>query len=910
MRYKLYWLFSLLLAFVSLQVPACPWFRFSPRDYRMFRAPEYAGIENELANCNLWKSQLADSAGISTQDIYKVVYKSSLADLEALAKGESEMAVTSGFAKALAEDREAMTFLLLAKQCEEVRAEMVSPWYYSVPDDMEHRRLEEIAEKAQAYSGSRFKSRYALQAERALLTLHRYDDCIRYWDSVENDMPDDVVARMAMGNVAGAYDNIGDTLKAAEYYARSGQVEYCGIEMTYRYNPDASGLRRVAAEIIESAEREREENGEEWGEWAHLTNYVDYSGKGKVSETTRSRLSDFRSFCLKAASGGKVSDPAYWYYAAAYIEHLLDDNSAASRTLARAERSGGSEDVRESIKVLRIYLDSMLMPVTSAYVPKMVENLRWLDGKIVRDTAKVEKDYLEWKINTNRSCNYWNDMMRKIVLSGIVPKLLDGGEAPFAFAFSEMADSRLLSLMGEKREYSWSNATFKLLDSLDISCLVRYAEMLERPRTSQEYFLVSRGGTDTAYVYDIIGTRLLREMRYQEAEKWLSRVPVSFNDKLHTRMDRNPFSLTLSPSEEGGKDFKYRFAREMASLEQAVASPCDPDRKALMLLKLATGMKSSITQCWPLTFYGKNSYDTDPECPPTPYSKAVKKILKRADELFLQARRSGVDPEVKARIQLALGNTRAVMEYYPSTSSAESIRGKCDTYYDYRLDKDLRAGYGQWVTPPPSGKKKMSQEAEKRAEYRRHCHEKDAINSVFGHDERESISGRFNGRQTDTLTIRLVARTEYVDSDLFVTFNGKRFKDDGDEWADWRHWWEVTSSKGTVPPLRVYGLCPLLVYEGDLDWNGTDEFGILFTWHLSYHRSYSVYTFRGREWRLLIPPVGTAYSLRASGKDLVRPGDVPGEVRVTCSDFEAPMSCYASAPDIDTILTPTFAPIE
>lgn len=186
----------------------------------------------------------------------------------------------------------------------------------------------------------------------------------------------------------------------------------------------------------------------------------------------------------------------------------------------------------------------------------------------------------------------------------------------------------------------------------------------------------------------------------------------------------------------------------------------------------------------------------------------------------------------------------------------------------------------------------------------------DALNSVLGHDEREVIIGVFNGKKMDTLRIAPAATTEYADSMLYVTLDGKRFKDDENakEWY-WRYLWDINSSNGSVPTLRVGGVKPKMVFEGDLDGNGTDEFGVLFTWLTSAHRSYDVYTFHDGHWCCLIPSVETAESLRASGLELVQPGDKPGEVKVTMSDFDAPGSCYTCAPSRDTVLHPTFEPI-
>ena len=169
----------------------------------------------------------------------------------------------------------------------------------------------------------------------------------------------------------------------------------------------------------------------------------------------------------------------------------------------------------------------------------------------------------------------------------------------------------------------------------------------------------------------------------------------------------------------------------------------------------------------------------------------------------------------------------------------------------------------------------------------------DYINSVKGHDEQERIVGVFNGKEVDTL---YVTRASNVSDEVDVESH--------------QYYWNIISARKTVPALQVFGLCPKLVYEGDLDKNGRDEFGILDTWDVSALRNYRVYSFHKGEWRLLIPPIRTAESLRAIGRELVKPGENPGEVQVVFSDFNAPLSSFASAPDKDTILAVSFLEIE
>ena len=56
----------------------------------------------------------------------------------------------------------------------------------------------------------------------------------------------------------------------------------------------------------------------------------------------------------------------------------------------------------------------------------------------------------------------------------------------------------------------------------------------------------------------------------------------------------------------------------------------------------------------------------------------------------------------------------------------------------------------------------------------------------------------------------------------------------------------------------------------------------------------------------MIPPFSTAESLRASGKELIKPGEYPGDVSITKSDDTADYSSCALAPDKDTVMTASY----
>lgn len=707
---------------------ACgPWY-YDPREYYMFRISDnYLTGPTEKKefnygadeNCRLWQQQT--SKDIPLSHIYNVVYCNNATSdwIEDLLYHKRSRWMLSAndednrFCKWLWNDEEATEFLLLAKQCEETRKRMTSPWYYPSKKDPDKLSLEQIVERADEYDGKRFIDRYLLQTERALFSLHQYDECINRWNDKSSELRDNVIKRMALRYVAGAYYNIGDVDKAIQLFGEAGDVESvlsCArtagkdyLTALYEYTPTSQELRDAIERTILGAERDL------WGFGGPFPpNYAP-----TIDEENKAGLVQVRDLCIRIGSEGRVNDPDLWFYSAAFIEHLLGHNSNASWLLAKAESSKGSEFIKESVKVLKIYLEA-LGPYNRSYESKMLENVKWLENKIVAhlDEGRAATiSYGMYYTGINMSYFYWNDMLRKIVHSGIVPRLLKSGKDVSAIAFSNMADNLIFNLVGEidsswsstqrmtLQEYredgafnslDYSNMTFGLLDSIKVESIMRYADNLEKPESNKLRYLNSKGYNDGDYFRDIIGTRLIRDMRYSEAEAWFAKVSPSFQKQLNTFRDGylsfDPFAVELKLSRERA-DVKYTFAREMASLERAISETDNPDRKALLMTRFATGIKNSVGNCWALSFYGLSSCDYDEDYNSNSiFLRAQRKGFDRAEKLYNKALSICRDKETAAQINLMLGNVKTVAKKYKTTQTAEYVRAHCDTYADYHFE--------------------------------------------------------------------------------------------------------------------------------------------------------------------------------------------------------------------------------
>ena len=292
-------------------------------------------------------------------------------------------------------------------------------------------------------------------------------------------------------------------------------------------------------------------------------------------------------------------------------------------------------------------------------------------------------------------------MMRKIVISQVVPKCIASGYQTRALQLLNMADNRLLNFVGKhlysiddtivdwgnspricyswfkrnyyradddaRNDYDYSNDFFINLDSLGVEHIERLAVRMQKPLCAFDRFLNERSYTNMEYLYEIIGTQLLAAMRYKEAIHYLSQVSDEF------MQTTNVYPYLQKERQED----KLDFAKKMAALEQHIRKSKNPDDRAEHMLTFARELQNSIGPHWYLTRYYSghwvcypfySQYQTDL------YDHAIKKfeyLKHKAFETFTDAERAA-----KACYDWSLYKTAATK--YPQTETAEYIRGNCD----------------------------------------------------------------------------------------------------------------------------------------------------------------------------------------------------------------------------------------
>ena len=145
---------------------------------------------------------------------------------------------------------------------------------------------------------------------------------------------------------------------------------------------------------------------------------------------------------------------------------------------------------------------------------------------------------------------------------------------------------------------------------------------------------------------------------------------------------------------------------------------------------------------------------------------------------------------------------------------------------------------------------------------------------------RDTILGCFNGVEIDTLI------TEPID-----TTKQRAYWD-----------WLIYSKNNTVDTLILtQRFIVKMIQEGDLDGNGTDEFGIRRESDAGTWDNYCIYTFQNGAWKYLTEPIWTNndhfYTDLNKGTDVVEKANQSGFVRVRFSDIRDDDFCI-----VDTLI--------
>ena len=723
-------IFTIIVFFsIAAESIACGPFdrNYLARDYCIFRAcgDDMYGLEDIYnqkedkntyeSNCRSWAD--LTSRSIPLEDIREVVYSWPMEKVQQLhksiASGNREYTGTNKFGRWLVthEDQEVSAYLLLAKRTEQARNAILNPWYYAVDGDDTSTDLYEIANQAGAYKGKRLRDRYSLQQIRALFSMQRYGECLNVWNESTKYFNDGEIKKLALGYVAGAYYHLGEKDKASMIYLQIGDLASASkcaktkdefFDWVYVKEPDNKLL-------IQDVQR-RIHNIEQW--------QGEYYGENGL--TFNDGKEDYEKLypCIQNIIKKNLSKQMdQWYYAGAFLACKLGKEQEALKYIRKAMQTRPKGDLGNSIRVLNFYLKvKYAKRYTQDLENEIYPELKWLDNMIKNNLTNEVKEIIKERGFDNHICGYsqyyWNDAMRKIVISELVPLCLRSNYKTRALQYLNMADNRIFQLVPNSRcktideyrantkfvnYYDYRNDYFMNLDSIGVKYLKALSVRMQNPISRMDRFLSSRSYNDPQFLYDIIGTQLIASMRFKEACKYLSKVSKKFNESRNYfyYCTIEPFSGYRYPSPV--TDYKLQFARRMSVLENRIKHAHNKNDKAEAMLEYARGLQNSIgIDCWPLTSYYFGGFYNYPL-----YSqyqlKLIKRIEKEADCIKNRAFSMFTDKEREAKAYYEWKMFKTLVKKCGNTTTAEYVKGKCDNLYDYdikpKINSEMRHEY-------------------------------------------------------------------------------------------------------------------------------------------------------------------------------------------------------------------------
>ncbi len=217
-----------------------------------------------------------------------------------------------------------------------------------------------------------------------------------------------------------------------------------------------------------------------------------------------------------------------------------------------------------------------------------------------------------------------------------------------------------------------------MLDEAPLECLIQYESLLTGPSSPLEKFLHAGSYVGHDYHMDIIGTRFIREMKYDIAARYLKKVSDGYEDRLNTSeyMKFDPFEVK-SPT-KNIRRYKLKFVTRMLDYEYIVKNCTDPDVVGEARIRMGLGILSSFRYCWPLTHYSKSEYD------PWYDEQYAQDMIAYAQSMIEKGLESLKSQELAARFYRDLYQWRTAVEKFPETKVAEEIRSSCDNIVNYR----------------------------------------------------------------------------------------------------------------------------------------------------------------------------------------------------------------------------------
>jgi hypothetical protein len=530
-------------------------------------------------------------------------------------------------------DNEMLAYLRLLCNYLNICQAQRDAWTYPTKAERASRiaRLNRINIQSQQYKGNRLKANYTLLTMRTFFMLKNYNACKSLWNKKAANMPASVYKDMMKDLYAGTLVRSGNKSAACDIYAELNDmtsIKWCmrskrnlkGIIETYNTNANSPTLPYLVQDFVNNAQ-ETLDAGNDMN--------IDYFKDIDVNPTYKAEVMQFIAFADNVAANGKTKVPALWKAAAGSLHYLFGDQNDAIRELDAAMNADGTQRMKDNARAIRLLASVRTAKDNREYSEYLLKEMKWLDDK----SREERGNSADWD-------NHYTEMMERIVYNNLVPKFNEWGKTNVATALTGMMNEMPVALDASNQRsanydadnsYIWnmdySNNYFERLDTMNVDALVGYFNYIQtNPKNDFEKWVVSHVYGESDYYNDLIGTKMMRVYRFDEAMKYLHKVSLTFLGKQniapymakrdytverwfkHQKMDFDEQNVKVNITENQ----KYKFCDEMSQmLHQITLAANDDIRQNLAYITAVRLFQASFAgDCWYLTHYGYSQTDS------------------------------------------------------------------------------------------------------------------------------------------------------------------------------------------------------------------------------------------------------------------------------------------------------------
>ena len=476
------------------------------------------------------------------------------------------------------------------KCASDVRAES---WDYPTKDELAQRNrvINSVLQYAQGKLTSRLRSQHGLLVMRCNMLLGKHTDNVTFWEQTASKYIESVYKEMMKNIYAGALYKTGQTDRATQIFAEQGDWEslmtqfyqkrsYAAIRDEYLSNPNSAALPFLLQDFVNNTQEAVDEDG---------------YGKLFVRDISTREAEQMVQFAGQVVKEGKSKTPAMWMTARAWIEYLLGNPVQAIAHIDEAVKLDGTDWMKNCARVIRLYIRSAQSQVQPQFDTYVGAELAWMQQM------------------SEQTHQFYESALDRIVHQHLADKYAKAGRIETSMA-----------LLAATHSWKYEEA----LDTLEVHSLLSYIDYFNSPTTNAlDSYLKPFITFDSIDLDDLIGTKYLRLCQWDEAIKWLRKVPVSYYNNqgyaiyaARRRTDVEPWikrqwlplgaeydleeqHMTANP--------KITFATDMRDREAQLAKLKGKDyQQACYDLAVRYAQANFTGDCWFLMRDGKCEFDT------------------------------------------------------------------------------------------------------------------------------------------------------------------------------------------------------------------------------------------------------------------------------------------------------------